>query len=71
MTTQNQFEKDRLSATSSPTDADAEAKAPAEIVQELTDEELRSVSGGTHQVQASTSDHQYFKQGDDGSMVRR
>jgi bacteriocin-like protein len=52
MTTQNQSEKDRRSATAPPADADAEAEAPAEIVQELTDEELRSVSGGTHQAQA-------------------
>ena len=52
MTTQNQSEKDPRPATSSPADACAEAEAPAEIVQELTDEELRSVSGGTHQVQA-------------------
>jgi bacteriocin-like protein len=60
MTTQNQSEKDRRSATASP--ADAEAKAPAEIVQELTDEELRSVSGGTHQAQASPLDRDpYFK----------
>ncbi len=71
MTTQNQSEKDPRPATSSPADAGAEAEAPAEIVQELTDEELRSVSGGTHQVQASTSETQYYKQADDGSMVRR
>ena len=69
MTTQNQSEKDRRSATSSAADADAEA--PVEIVQELTEEELRTVSGGTHQVQASNLDSQYFKQADDGSMVRR
>ena len=72
MTTQNQSEKDRRSATPSPAGADAEAEAPAEIVQELTDEELRSVSGGTHQVQASTrADYEYFKLSDDGSMVVR
>ena len=60
MTTQNQSEKDRRSATASPADADAEAEAPAEIVPELTDEELRSVSGGTHQAQASAID-EYMK----------
>jgi bacteriocin-like protein len=46
MTNQNQSEKDRPSATSSPANAQAEAKAPPEIVDELTNEELRSVSGG-------------------------
>ena len=71
MTTQKHSEKDRRSATASPADADAEAEAPAEMVQELSEEELRSVSGGTHQVQASNLDSQYFKQADDGSMVRR
>ena len=71
MTTKNQSEKHPQPATSSPANADAEAEAPPEIVQELTDEELRSVSGGTHQVQASTLDSQYFKQADDGSMVYR
>ena len=59
MTTQNQSEKDRRSATSSPADAHAEAEAPAEIVQELTEEELRSVSGGTHQAQMSGLDEYY------------
>ena len=60
MTTQNQSENDRRPATSSPADADAEAEAPAEIVQELNDEELRSVSGGTHQAQAFALD-EYMK----------
>ena len=69
MTTQNQSEKDPRLATSSPADPNAEAEAPAEIVQELTDEELRSVSGGTVQVQASAVNTEYFKQADDGSMV--
>jgi bacteriocin-like protein len=62
MTTQNQSEKDRQSATSSPAAAHAKGEAPAEIVQELTDEELRSVSGGTHQAQAHPADRgTYFK----------
>jgi bacteriocin-like protein len=65
MTTQNQSEKDHRSATASPADADAQAEAPAEIVQELTDEELRSVSGGTHQAQMSGLDEYYKISGKD------
>ena len=47
MTSQNQSEKDRRPATSSSANADAEAEAPPEIAQELTDEQLSSISGGT------------------------
>ena len=47
MTTQNPAEKDPQPATSSPANANAEAEAPPEIAQELTDEQLSSISGGT------------------------
>ena len=53
MTTQNQSENDRRPATSSPADADAEAEAPPEIAQELTDEQLSSISGGAYQTTSS------------------
>ena len=46
MTTQNRSEKDPPPATFSPAHADAEAEAPPEIAQELTDDELRAISGG-------------------------
>jgi bacteriocin-like protein len=46
MTTQNQFEKGERPATSSPAKAHATAPVPSEI-RELTDDELRAVSGGT------------------------
>jgi bacteriocin-like protein len=46
MTTQNQSEKAPQPATSSPANADAEPEASPEIAQELTDDELRAVTGG-------------------------
>jgi hypothetical protein len=49
MTTQNASEKDPRRATSSPANAHAETEAPPEIAQDLTDEALRSVSGGAYQ----------------------
>ncbi len=49
MTTQNVSEKDPRRATSSPASTHAETAAPPEISQDLTDEELRSVSGGAYQ----------------------
>jgi bacteriocin-like protein len=47
MTTQSKSEKGPQPATASTANTGAEAEAPAEIVQELTDKELRAVSGGT------------------------
>jgi bacteriocin-like protein len=47
MTSQDPAEKDPRPATASPANADAEEEAPPEIAQELTDEQLSSISGGT------------------------
>jgi bacteriocin-like protein len=54
MRSQNPTENDPRPATASPADAPAEAEAPLEVAQELTDDELRSINGGAYQT-TSTS----------------